>query len=290
MTKISAHILRRCHVNAPLAQLQAGLLDTFVRHGLQPEIGLEWNELATFPREDCVRISTVLRERGLACTLHAPFFDLAPGAGDPGIRAASLAKLGLAFDLLPVFRPRAVVCHLGYDDKQHRGRQEEWLHNSLATWRDLVGRAARLSIPVHFENTYEYGPEHHLRFLTELGLENAGFCLDVGHALAFGRRPLDEWLAALHPWLRQLHLHDNDGTWDDHRAIGTGRVDFALLGRELQRYRLRPLVTLEPHSEQDLWASLAALARPEYSGLLPDEPAVAVSPTLDVTGTCAWCR
>ncbi|OQX05316.1 MAG: hypothetical protein BWK76_27680 [Desulfobulbaceae bacterium A2] len=289
MTKNYPHITRRCFVNAPLEQLEAGLLDTFLRHDLQPEIGLEWNELASFSREQGVRISTALRDRGLACTLHAPFFDLAPGAGDPDILAATRAKLGRAFDLLPVFQPRAVVCHLGYDDKQHRGRQEQWLRNSLATWWELLGRAAALAIPVHFENTYEYGPEHHVRLLTALGMDNAGFCLDVGHALAFGREPLDIWIEALHPWLRQLHLHDNDGTWDEHRAIGSGKVDFQLLLQELERYALQPIVTLEPHSELDLWGSLAALDKPEYGSLLNEIPRTVPPPSLVTPGACP-CR
>lgn len=271
MTTSYHHITRRCFINAPLAQLRAGLLETFLAHGLQPEIGLEWNELATFPREECVRISSAFKSAGLACTLHAPFFDLAPGAGDPGILRATREKLRLAFNLLPVFHPRAIVCHLGYDDKQHRGRQEQWLENSLATWREFTDLAAAQGVPLHFENTYEHGPEHHQLLLTRLECETAGFCLDVGHALAFGRSPLTRWLEVLHPWLRQLHLHDNDGSWDDHRAIGGGRVDFPLLLRELGRYGLRPLVTLEPHTEEDLWGSLIALDDPRLAGLLPGE-------------------
>jgi sugar phosphate isomerase/epimerase len=68
--------------------------------------------------------------------------------------------------------------------------------------------------------------------------------------------------------LAQLHLHDNAGAGDDHLAIGAGRFDFSGLFRYLRQQRLRPLITLEPHQEEGLWASLQALARLE----LPDAP------------------
>ncbi|HFQ80384.1 MAG TPA: hypothetical protein ENK33_03320, partial [Desulfobacterales bacterium] len=99
-----------CFVNAPYGFLEEGLIDTFIEHGLQPEIGLEGEILYTRKKSDYKKIADLLRENSLSCTLHAPFFDLAPGAIDPEILAVSRNKLRLAFELITIFRPRAVIC------------------------------------------------------------------------------------------------------------------------------------------------------------------------------------
>ncbi|MBP7584485.1 MAG: hypothetical protein KBA61_10650, partial [Spirochaetes bacterium] len=56
--------------------------------------------------------------------------------------------------------------------------------------------------------------------------------------------------------IRQLHLHDNDGSGDEHLPIGAGNVDFGLVAGFIARAKVKPLVTLEPHSEGDIWKTL----------------------------------
>ena len=76
-------ILRRCFVNAPWPDLKGELLDLFLKHRLQPEIGLEGTCLYDEDIAEFKKIHKLLHERGLQCTLHAPFMDLAPGSNDP---------------------------------------------------------------------------------------------------------------------------------------------------------------------------------------------------------------
>ncbi len=249
----------RCFVNAPFERLRDDLLDLFVDHRLQPEIGLDGACLWQCDTTDFIRVAECLGEAGLSCTLHAPFTDLAPGGREERIVALSRDKLRRAFDLIGIFRPRSIVCHLGYEAHKHADRFEEWLQRSLATWNDLIPLAQRFGSRVMFENTYERKPHVHRRLLEALAPGSAGFCLDVGHLLAFAGTGWREWLDELGPWLGQLHLHDNDGSSDAHLAIGRGIFDFQGLFDFLGRRNQLPLVTLEPHSEEDLWQSLAAI-------------------------------
>jgi sugar phosphate isomerase/epimerase len=60
--------------------------------------------------------------------------------------------------------------------------------------------------------------------------------------------------------VRQVHLHDNDGSRDSHLAPGRGIVDFSLLFAFLKaRKSPPPIITLEPHREEDLEPCLAYL-------------------------------
>ena len=246
-------------VNAPFLHLENGLLDIFIQKGLQPEIGLEGEFLYTRKSADYENIARQLREHSLSCTLHAPFFDLAPGALDPHILEATRHKMALAFKLIDIFHPRAIICHLNFEDNKHGYKLPEWSRHAEVTWRQLLKMAEGRHCQLMLENTYEKNPAQHINMLTALNSPNAGFCLDTGHLMAFANSPWQDWLPAMHKWLGHLHLHDNHGNRDEHLGIGLGDFDFKGLFKFLGTNHLSPTVTLEPHSEEDLMISLGAL-------------------------------
>jgi len=259
----------RCFFNAPFAALGAGLLDTFLTHGLQPEIGLEGDVLYRCQRREFEEVADALKAHGIGCTLHAPFFDLAPGALDREVLRVTRDKLAAAFDLVPLFRPKVIVCHLGYEADKHGYKLEEWFAASLGTWRLLLPMAARHGAVMVLENTYETTPEQHLRLLEAIDSPQAGFCLDTGHLNSFAACSWGQWLPRMSPWLRHLHLHDNDGSADQHRAPGRGTFDFAGLFAFLAQNGLTPTVTFEPHTEDDMWRTIEAAARMGVVRLTP---------------------
>jgi len=249
----------QCFINAPFRHLEEGLLELFIEHGLQPEIGLEGEILYTRKKDDYADIARQLKENSLSCTLHAPFFDLAPGALDPYVLEATRHKMRLAFDLIEIFHPQAIICHLNFEENQHGYKLRQWSRHAEMTWRQLVNMASAGRTKLMLENTYEKNPEQHLNMLQALNSPSAGFCLDTGHLMAFSHSTWQDWLPALNKWLGHLHLHDNHGRLDEHLGIGLGNFDFKGLFDFLGAHHLQPLVTLEPHSREDLWASLKAL-------------------------------
>ena len=256
----SPHITQKIFINAPVDRLRTDLLDLFIKHRFRPEIGLEGTALWTLQHDDFAALATILVQNDLACTLHAPFHDLAPGGFEQEIINLSRKKLSFAFDLLPIFKPRSIVCHLGFEIFKHGANMERWLETSVATWQPLVTRAMDQGIRVMFENTYEATPEAHRLLFAELDPAGIGFCLDTGHLLAFAKTGFEPWLRELGPWLGQLHLHDNDGRLDEHLGLGQGVFDFQALFKALQNFHTDPIYTIEPHSKDALWQSLSYLA------------------------------
>lgn len=253
------HIKSRCFINAPFDLLGTGLLDLFLQHGLQPEIGLEGSCLWNVEEKEFAALAETLGKAGLSCTLHAPFFDLSPGAFDPKIREVSREKLRRAFLLTEIFEPKSIVCHLGYEDNKHLGKFNTWFDNALHTWEALLTIAMKNGTRVMFENTYENKPAVHRKLFEKLDCSHLGFCLDTGHLQAFARSPWQPWMDELGPWLGQLHLHDNDTSGDHHLAIGRGSFDFQGLFDHLKVSSSAPIITLEPHTEEGLWQSLTAI-------------------------------
>jgi sugar phosphate isomerase/epimerase len=250
----------RVQVNIPFPFLINGYLAHFLDQGLNPEIGLDAWSLGTYPPKTFRRIARIFAQAGRRLTLHGPFQDLAPGALDDMILAATRRRLRQAWQWLPVFRPEAVVCHLGYEDRHYRWDQDNWLARSAATFRELGVRAGNYGIRVMLENVYEQDPELLAAAIRRIDLDNVQLCLDVGHLNAFGGGDFEGWLAILWPFIGHLHLHDNQGVLDDHQALGTGNVPLDFVLTYLAERDQKPLITLEPHQEGSLAPSLQYLA------------------------------
>jgi len=255
-------ILGQIQVNVPFTMLYEKYLEGFVKDGLNPEIGLDASALERFSREDFTKVAKQLHERHLKITLHAPFMDLSPGSPDPAIEAATRHRFEQVLKLLPVFKPKTVVCHAGYEWKRYLYIREAWIAKSIKTWEWLGTRISDEGARLMLENTYEDGPDDIKVLFEELEKLNVGFCLDTGHQAAFGSSPLETWLQSLGHFIEQVHLHDNDGNEDAHLALGQGEIDFSTLFDYLKANKKKPpVITLEPHKEEDLWPSVDYLEK-----------------------------
>ena len=235
-------------------------LGEFIKRRLNPEIGIDAAALDRFSHRQFGQIARQLLDYGLEITIHGPFSDLSPGSTDPVIMAATRHRFEQLLDLIPLFKPRTVVCHAGYDWKRYDYFKSEWVRNSIDTWRWLGQEIKTAGSRLMLENVYEKGPEEIRTLFGNLEEQQVGFCLDTGHQAAFGRESLNTWLNTLADYLGQLHLHDNFGQKDEHLALGMGRIDFSNLFTQLKKlHKTPPVITIEPHEEASLEPSLAYL-------------------------------
>lgn len=255
-------IADKIQVSIPFTMLHDTYLDMFLERGLKPEIGIDASALENHSISAFEKIAMNLKQRGLSVTLHSPFMDLSPGSPDPAVRALTRNRLEPMVRLAGLFGARAVVCHAGYDRRRYGAAREAWIEKSLEVWSWLGQRIRDAGSDLVLENVYEDGPQDFLPLFLGLGTLNIGFCLDTGHAAAFSRSGLDQWVAVLHPFLVQLHLHDNHGDMDEHLALGRGFIDFDKFLRQVKATKPSPpLVTIEPHREEDLMPSLVHLEK-----------------------------
>ena len=255
------NIINNVQISIPFGLLKEKYLPLVLKNRVNPEISLDGEVIDTYSRKDFWEIASILQQEGLSITLHGPFYDLAPGAMDKKILRTTRERLRQVFDLIPVFKPMSIVCHTGYDKNRYHEVEKEWLETAIETWTPLVDDIRGTGTILVIENVFEKTPEMLFRLMKRLDSTTVGFCFDVGHLYVFSETSIEVWLKSLGPFLKQLHLHDNDGTWDDHWAIGTGKIDFEILFRFLEENRLRPVITLEPHQEEWIWQSLEALSK-----------------------------
>ncbi|EFK06783.1 AP endonuclease, family 2 [delta proteobacterium NaphS2] len=253
-------LTKKVQINIPYRMLKEGYLDKFLEYGLNPEIGFDAGALDVITYSDAENAARQFHRAGRTITLHGPFMDLSVGSPDPDIQGVCRKRFDQLANLVPLFKPRSVVCHTGYDHRRYRHMRDRWTENSLQIWNPLAESLKKAGTRLVLENVYERGPSEILPLMTNLSAHDVGFCLDIGHQAAFSETPLSEWVQSMSSHIRQLHLHDNNGDHDDHLALGSGSIDIQRLFRELHSLSIRPIaVTLEPHREEDLNPSLEYL-------------------------------
>ncbi len=252
-------ILQKIQVHVPFHLLWDKLWPWVIQEGVNPEIAFSHRDLDRFQPANFREMAKRLGDAGLSITFHAPFMDLRPGAFDPQIRQVSIERLRQVFDLIPWFRPRSVVCHPSFDEKYYVSAEARWVENSLSTWQMLLADIQGTETILALENVYERDPKPLKSLLDALNSPKARFCFDTGHANVFGRVPPIFWIEALGDRLGEIHIHDNDGNMDEHLPVGEGNIPFRELFAKLRGQNLRPILTVESHSEKGLRRMLESL-------------------------------
>ena len=233
------------HVSVPIDRLAASV--PFLEHEkLLPELRMtDVDYLMAMTDGDAARLRSIVDERGWRTFTHGPFFGLDVASIDRHISDYSIEALLRAIDVTAILGGAVIVMHTGYLPQFSRHGRRLWFRN----WRDrfprLLERADRAGVTIALENTWDDRPEVLLQLADLAGDPGLRFCLDTGHVNVFSRRPVCEWWRGVGDRTAALHLHDNDGSSDDHLPPGRGSFDFPALASLLAGRDALPLLDLE---------------------------------------------
>jgi len=235
------------------------LLDRHLTGHVPPELGLDPLLLDATEPAWHADVAARLDAAGLGRGLHLPFFDLQPGSADSRIRQATLDRLRQALAVARLYRPDNLIGHAAYNRFLYGRSFTDWANRAAATWAEALSDWPDHP-PLYLENTHETDPAHLAGMATTLKAllprqqaERVGVCLDIGHWYSFAggarRDDLEAWVETLAPVIGHLHLHDNDGSFDQHLGPGAGTIPFARLFSLLANHNLQPTATFEPHTD-----------------------------------------
>ena len=130
------------------------------------------------------------------------------------------------------------------------------VHPGYFAWEyeyDLAEKHLRASLAQIRAESIQYGVTYFIENMGNWGyfflkdpkdlplLDGALFCLDVGHANECGN--LGEFLQT--PFTRE-HLHDNNGKYDSHDAVGKGNIDFDAVMKRVRENNIKtPVIEVE---------------------------------------------
>lgn len=152
--------------------------------------------------------------------LHAPFNELFPCAIDRKARALAADRYRQAIGIARGYGAGKVVIHGGYNPGIY---YPVWyVEQSILFWKEFLREEPGAEIVL--ENVLETEPRWLLDIVEGVGNERLGLCLDIGHVNAYSETPVMKWLELWAPYIRHFHIHNNDGSRDQHNSLQKGTV------------------------------------------------------------------
>lgn len=176
--------------------------------------------------------------------LHGAFFDIAVFSHDSKVREVSQERIIQSMDIARRLSIKAVVVHTnfiaGFNNKNYI---ENWLNKNEQFWKQIIKLYPDLT--VYMENMFDDTPY----LLAELAkrfenYENFNVCFDYAHAFISGT-DMEIWVKTLAPYIRHMHINDNDGIKDMHYALSDGDVDWKKFNRFMLDYNIDSSVLIE---------------------------------------------
>ena len=227
------------------------------KFSLRPEILLESSDVLEPNEAKIEEAREFCRLRGGA-TCHAPFISLLADCPDGEMLRRSEEVLKRAAELASRIEVSSAVIHPNWDPRKNPSH-DEWLADNAPMLEGVCRSFIDSGVRPLIENVRESTPEETLKLLSLLP-EETGVCIDPGHACIMSSCSLDYWLDALKDVLTEIHLHNNNGSRDEHLALDEGSAwnPKETLGKLIEaKARFYPI--LEPKDQATAEKSLKAL-------------------------------
>ena len=166
------------------------------------------------------------------CMLHAPYNELFPCAIDKKARELAAYRYRQAIDLAKGYGAKKVIIHGGYNPKIYF--PVWYVEQSILFWKAYLEDDPGVQIVL--ENVLEETPDMLLDIVKGVNDPRLHLCLDVGHVNAYSQVPVMNWLETWALYISHFHIHNNDGSRDQHNALVEGTIamqDFLLQAEAL---------------------------------------------------------
>lgn len=199
-------------------------------------------------------------------TLHGAFLDVTVHSSDSLIREASELRVRQSMEIAKRMGARGVVFHTG---RLARFRVDYYLKQWTEMNLEFFGKLAD-EYPgqqIFMENMFDEAPDVLAEFAGRMAERAAGFgiCLDYAHS-ALTDCAQDEWIKTLAPWIRHMHINDNDLDNDLHCPVGAGRIDWQHYNGLVDAYGIDATVLVEVKGYEAQKKSLEYMSR---NGIYP---------------------
>ena len=197
----------------------------------QYNLGFEFNDFFTPKmldnKEKCERIACMYDEQDMPdlLTSHGDFFDVLVFSADEKIAEISEMRVKESMEIAKRVHASAVIFHTNYEPfLTAQLYLDNWRIKTEMFFRKICEEYPEIN--VYMENMFDQSPDT-LKTLAErmADVDNFGVCLDYAHAY-ISKTAISEWVKTLAPYIRHVHINDNDGENDLHLAVGEGVIDW----------------------------------------------------------------
>ncbi|MGN1170125.1 MAG: sugar phosphate isomerase/epimerase family protein [Lachnospiraceae bacterium] len=193
-------------------------------------------------------------------TMHGAFLDIYVHSEDPLIRKASQDRVIQSMEIAKRMGLRGVVFHTGLlGNLRTSGYLKGWKEKNVRFFTEIAENYPEQN--VYMENMFDETPDMLAELAEELhDVKNFGVCLDYAHGAVTGC-PCVNWVRTLAPYIRHMHINDNDLRVDLHQSVGGGRIDWKAYDSLMKKYRIDSTVLVEVYGYEAQRESLEYLRR-----------------------------
>ena len=260
--------------------------------------GFSMVEICSFPAHlnyhdlDAVRRAAKrMEELGMeSYSFHAPFADhIDITALNSNQRDGAVREILQAAEAAAIMQVRYLVIHPGPEHTHNPQlacvERFQRMQNAADSLNKVAQRCQELGIGCVLENKLPHllfgGTSDILWILGAMSAINIGTCLDTGHAHLSG--DLYNVMHKLSGHLQMIHANDNNGTYDDHKPPGEGKIDWNKLLTELSQIEFHGGFILELSGNKETEAVLAEARRARrYLREISRQLALSCPPTVSV--------
>ena len=233
------------------------------------DVPQKWS--GNFSEREQRELRETLESFGFESSVHAPIWDINLASHIAGFRRVSIAQVKWSMDLARNLGSRLVTLHPGHMPPYPfiPSLRESGKKNFLDSLQTLLDYSAETGVPIGLENlplglSFCYTLDELIDYVNSF--ENLRVTLDVPHAYIIGKflqlvdkkkaatPPEDEIAEAIRKLgnrIINIHLHDNDGSWDQHKVPGEGTIDFKPIVEAMKEINYNHLITLEIWGSKD---------------------------------------
>lgn len=188
-------------------------------------------------------------------TLHGAFLDVTLHSSDARIREVSELRVRQSMDIAKELGVRGVVFHTNMiANFKDAAYMDNWVKTNAAFYKKLL--AEYPGIFVFVENMFDFDPDMLVALAEKLKEESYfGVCLDYAHA-TISKVPAKEWFKVLKPYIKHMHINDNDLNNDQHKALGNGDIDYQEFTELMKENNMEVSVLVEVSKIEDQIISL----------------------------------
>lgn len=200
-------------------------------------------------------------------TMHGAFLDVTIHSDDPRIRDVSVLRVRQSMEIAKKMGLKGVVFHTGrLAGFRAPGYLRNWRDRNASFFTEVANQYPEQQI--YMENMFDEAPDILAGLAEKMkDVENFGICLDYAHAMISGCSG-QEWIETLAPYIRHIHINDNDLKNDLHLAVGAGRTDWTEFDQLVRKYQVKAPVLVEVSGYEAQKESLLYMKR---HGIYPME-------------------
>jgi len=221
--------------------------DFKVNEFLKLNIGVEIQDFTRFSLDESIESKVDEYKKMLngfknIISIHGPFLDLRPASPDPDIRRVSYSKYIKALNIAKELQANYIVFHSQINPYLN----EPCLNNLMNSktrefWLEILSESDYKGM-VLIENVFEDSPQMLKEYIETVNIPNIRVNIDIGHAKLKGN-PLEEWIIELRKYIEYIHIHSNNGKYDEHKS--PSQYEIKELNDLTVKYNINPVYAIE---------------------------------------------